>query len=62
MNATKDWSPLKLKRNSIRKKQWMHDKMKKAVRKEDLDDVDRERNVASHHLDEIARLKSDEEG
>ena len=37
------------------------DRMKKAVRKEDLDDADREQNVASHHLDEIARLKSDEE-
>ena len=37
------------------------DRMKKAVRKEDLDDADREQNVASHHLDEIARLKSDED-
>lgn len=37
------------------------DRMKKAVSNEDLDDADREQTVASHHLEEVARLKSDEE-
>jgi hypothetical protein len=37
------------------------DRMKDAVDKEDLEDADRQEDIADHHLDEMARLKSDEE-
>ena len=37
------------------------DRMKKAVDKEDLKDANRQEDTADHHLDEMARLKSDEE-
>jgi hypothetical protein len=37
------------------------DRMKSAVKNEDLNDADREQSVASYHLDEMARPKSDEE-
>ena len=36
------------------------DRMKKAVDKEDLNDANRQEDTAEHHLDEVARLKSDE--
>lgn len=37
------------------------DRMKKAVDKEDLRDADRQEDTADHHLDEMARLKTDED-
>lgn len=36
------------------------DRMKKAVVKEDINDANRQEDMAEHHLDEMARLKSDE--
>lgn len=38
------------------------DRMKQAVDKEDLKDASRQGDTADHHIDEMARLKSDEEG
>lgn len=35
------------------------DRMKDAVDREDLEDADRQEDTADHHLDEMARLKSD---
>ena len=35
------------------------DRMKKAVDKEDLNDANRQEDAADHHLDEMARLKSE---
>lgn len=37
------------------------DKMKNAVINEDLKRADHERVVASHHLDEVERVKSEED-
>ena len=37
------------------------DRMKKAVDSEDLKDANRQHVMADHHLDEMARLKSDED-
>lgn len=37
------------------------DKMKNAVIKEELGDANREQTVASHHLEEVKRLKSEED-
>jgi F0F1-type ATP synthase membrane subunit b/b' len=37
------------------------DKMKTAVIKEDVDSANREQMVARHHLEEVKRLKSEED-
>lgn len=37
------------------------DRMKEAVDKEDLNDANRQEDTAEHHLEEVARLKSEED-